>query len=132
MEDCLFCKIGSGTIPSYTVYEDDHVRAFLDIHPLAKGHTMVIPKVHGGTILDLPEEEIGALFLAVKAATARVKEVIQPDGFTIGINHEIGQAVPHLHVHIIPRWQDDGGGSMHSITGRHAEEPVEEIAGLFK
>src|SRR3989344_8381966 len=131
MENCLFCSIATGAIPSFTVYEDDHARAFLDIHPLSKGHTMVIPKMHGGTMLDLPEEEVAHLFRAVKKVTARVKEVIQPDGFTIGVNHEIGQAVPHMHVHIIPRWRDDGGGSMHSITGKKAEESVEEIAKLF-
>lgn len=131
MDDCLFCKIGSGAIPSHKVYEDDHTLAFLDINPLAKGHTMVIPKMHGGTILDLSEDEVAYLFRAVQKTTARVRDVIKPDGFTIGVNHEIGQAVPHMHVHIIPRWHGDGGTSIHGIVHAGSDMPVEEVAKLF-
>ncbi len=129
--DCLFCKIATGVIPSYKVYEDDRSRAFLDIHPLAKGHTLVIPKMHGGTILDLPEDEVAHFFRAVQKTTARVKEVIKPDGFTLGVNHEIGQAVPHLHVHIIPRWHGDSGINIHDVVRAGSDLPVEEVAKLF-
>ena len=131
MVDCLFCKIAVGEIPSYKVYEDEHALAFLDIHPLAKGHTLVIPKIHGGTILDLPEEEVTHLFRAVQQTTARVKEIIKSDGFTLGINHEIGQAVPHLHVHIIPRWHGDNGINIHDVVRAGSETPVEDVAKLF-
>ncbi|OGL88652.1 hypothetical protein A3H75_00640 [Candidatus Uhrbacteria bacterium RIFCSPLOWO2_02_FULL_51_9] len=129
--DCLFCNIASGAIPSYHVYEDDRALAFLDIHPLAKGHTLVIPKMHGGTILDLPEDEVAHLFRAVQKTTARVKEIIKPDGFTLGVNHEIGQDVPHLHVHIIPRWHGDSGVNIHDVVRAGSDVSVEEVAKLF-
>ena len=131
MDDCIFCKIGRGEAPSYKVYEDEHALAFLDIHPLSKGHTMVIPKMHGGTILDLPEEEVAHLFRAVQKTTARVRDVIKPEGFTLGVNHEIGQDVPHLHVHIIPRWNNDGGSNIHGIIHAGSDMPVEEVVKLF-
>ena len=67
--DCLFCKIGSGDIDSHTIYEDDNVRAFLDVHPLTLGHTVVIPKRHVDTIINLPDDLVGPVFVAVKRAT---------------------------------------------------------------
>ena len=120
MSDCLFCAIASKQIPAEVLYEDAHALAFLDIMPRAAGHTMVIPKVHAANILELPEEEIGPVFSAVKTMTERIAEVITPDGFTIGMNHGdvSGQTVKHLHVHILPRFQNDGGGSLHSVVNR--------------
>ncbi len=130
--DCLFCKIASGEVSSSKIYEDQTAVAFLDINPLSKGHTVVIPREHGGTILDYSKEVMESFFGSVQAVVARVKESINPDGFTIGINHEIGQAVPHLHVHVIPRWKEDGGGGMHSVHGKDADTMLEDVAALFK
>lgn len=128
--DCIFCKIGAKEIPSEMVYEDDHALAFLDIAPRAPGHAMVIPKVHAATFLDLPEAEIGPLFAAVKAVTQKIEQALKPDGFTVGINHgdAAGQTVKHLHVHVIPRWKDDGGGSIHSVVDNAPKEPVADLA----
>lgn len=127
MSDCLFCKIGKGEIPALTVYEDDHVLAFLDIHPVAPGHTMVIPKVHAENMLDLPESEVGPLFLGVKKVTGMLKIALQPDAFTIGMNHGrmSGQMVDHLHVHILPRFMNDGGKSIHSVVNNVPKESLE-------
>ncbi len=99
------------------VYEDDHAVGIVDIHPCAPHHTMIIPKRHAETILDVPDNEIGFLFSAVKAMAGVLKKEHAPDGFTIGINHgkASGQAVDHLHIHVIPRWLNDGAGSLHSI-----------------
>ncbi len=129
MVDCLFCKIGSKEIPAEVVYEDDATLAFLDINPLAPGHTMIIPKKHSENILDLPQELVGPVFASVKKMTLILNKVLMPDGFTIGINHGrvSGQAIDHLHIHIIPRFKGDGGTSLHSIVHNPPKETLEEI-----
>jgi len=134
MSDCIFCKIVAGEIPSYTVYEDEHTLAFLDAFPRSKGHTLVIPKKHGVTLFDYSDEEMADLMKSVHTATKRVFDVIRPDGCNIGWNHGAagGQAVDHLHVHIMPRWSDDEGTNMHAIVDRGEGVDVEEVAKLFK
>ena len=125
---CLFCKIGSGEIESYTIYEDDNVRAFLDVKPISLGHAVVIPKSHAGNILDLQDDMIGPTFSAVKHVTKMLQNALSPEGFTIGVNHGriSGQSVDHLHVHIIPRYKGDGGGSMHSVVSQPPKEDLQE------
>ena len=125
--DCLFCKIGSGEIKSFTIYEDDNVRAFLDIHPLTLGHTVVVPKKHYSNVIDLSEELIGPMFLGVKRAAELLSAGLGVEGFTIGINHgTIGhQEIDHLHVHVIPRRAGDGGGNVHSIVHESQSEDLE-------
>ena len=112
------------------IYEDEAALAFLDINPCAPGHAMVIPKVHAGNIIDLREELVGPLFLAVKKLTEKLQKVLSPQGFTIGINQGsiAGQAIDHLHIHVIPRYEGDGGGSLHSVVHFAGKEPVGEIA----
>jgi histidine triad (HIT) family protein len=118
MQDCLFCKIAAKEIPAKVMYEDEHAIAFLDIHPRAEGHTVVIPKVHAATLIDLPAEEIAPLFTAVKQVDALLVKQFTPDGMTIGVNQgrASGQEVDHLHVHLIPRWHNDHGGSIQSVV----------------
>ena len=127
--DCLFCKIVNGGIPSEKIYEDEASFAFLDIHPMAPGHTILVPKTHAENILDLPEMVVGPLFLAVKKVTGAVSSALQPHGFTIGINHGkvSGQAIDHLHIHVVPRFQGDGGGSIHSVVKNQSSESVTAI-----
>ncbi len=133
MENCIFCKIIRGEIPNYTVYQDDHCLAFLDIHPVTKGHVVVIPKVHAETLLDLNDESIKEFFVGVKRTQERIQTILSPDGFNVGWNHGDagGQAVKHLHVHILPRWNGDGGGSLHSIVKKESDVSVEDLAKLF-
>ena len=133
-ENCIFCKIIRGEIPNFTVYQVDHCLAFLDIHPVTKGHVVVIPKVHGETLFDLDTESVKAFFVGVKQAQQRVQTILSPDGFNIGWNHGDagGQAIKHLHVHILPRWSGDAGGSMHSIVHSESDVPVAELAKLFE
>lgn len=130
MSDCLFCKIAEQSVPAEVVYEDASAVAFLDIMPRAPGHTMVVPRSHAGTILDMRPEDIGPLFTAVQRVVRQIQEALSPDGFTIGINHGrvSGQAIDHVHVHIVPRFQNDGGGSLHSIVHNPPQESVAEIA----
>ncbi len=129
MTDCFFCKIINKEAPAEIVYEDADAVAFLDIHPKAPGHTMVLPKVHAETILDLPEEKVGRVFKAVKNVTELLNKTLKPDGFTIGINHgeASGRIIEHLHIHIMPRWLNDGGGSVHSVVDNPLNESLKEI-----
>lgn len=127
--DCLFCRIIKKEISAEIVYEDDRSLAILDITPRAPGHTMVIPKVHSQTISDLSENELGLLFETVKKVIKLIQRGLKPEGFTIGINHGriSGQVIDHLHIHIIPRFKDDGGGSIHSVVYNPPKESLREI-----
>ena len=127
--DCLFCAIADKKIPASIVYEDDAAIGFLDIHPRAMGHTMVIPKHHFETILDAKDGELSGVFIAVKKVTELLKKKLNPDGFTIGINQGTvaGQVIPHLHIHIMPRWASDGGGSVHSAVNNPGNKTVDEV-----
>jgi histidine triad (HIT) family protein len=127
--DCLFCKIATKQIPAAVIFEDDHVLAFLDVHPRCVGHTLVIPKHHAPRIAELPNEEVGPLFLGVKQVAGLLTEKLQYDGATIGMNQgrASGQEVDHLHVHVMPRWHNDGGSSIQSVVNNPPKESVEEI-----
>ncbi len=134
MTDCLFCRIGSKEIGAETIYEDGENISFLDIHPRAPGHAMVIPKAHRETILDMAEEELKTLFSAVKKTVELLSRALKPDGFTIGINHgkASGQEVSHLHVHIIPRYLNDKGSSIHSVVDNKSGGTVQETAARIR
>lgn len=129
MADCVFCKIANKEFSAEVVYEDSAVTAVLDIHPIAPGHTMILPKIHAENILDLPDSQVAPVFLAVKRVTELLNNAYHPDGFTIGINHGkwAGQAVDHLHVHVIPRWKTDGGKSIHSVVSNPPTESLTDI-----
>ncbi|MEI6479827.1 MAG: HIT family protein [bacterium] len=129
MTDCIFCKIANKEIPSEIVYEDAYTTAMLDINPISPGHTMILPKVHAENIIDIGDGEIEPLFNAVKRVTSLLNEALHPDGFTIGINHGkwAGQAIDHIHVHVIPRWKDDGGTSIHGVVSNPPKESLTEI-----
>ncbi len=108
--DCLFCKIVSGDIPCTKIYENDKVLSFMDINPINDGHVLVIPKNHGATIHDLPQSDYLAVMSATQEIAKSVKKALNPDGMNIfQLNGEAAnQVVPHLHVHILPRWSGDG------------------------
>lgn len=127
---CLFCAIARKEIPAEVVYEDDHTTAFLDIHPRASGHTLVIPNTHAATLTGLPEGEVAPLFEAVRRVMEKISGALRPDGFTIGVNHGrvSGQEVDHLHVHILPRFVGDGGGSVQGIVNNPSKQSLGEIA----
>ena len=132
--DCLFCKIANKQIPAEIVYEDSDTLAFLDIHPRAPGHTMIIPKIHAENILDLPDNLVGKVFLTVKKIAGMLTKAFKPEGFTIGINHGrvSGQVVDHLHIHVMPRFSNDQGASIHSVVNNPPAESLKEIAEKIK
>jgi histidine triad (HIT) family protein len=132
MENCLFCKIIKGEIPCYKVYEDKEALAFLDIKPHAKGHAVVVPKSHAVRIFDLNDKQRDSLFKGVETVMKKMEEKLHPDGFNVGWNQNMaaGQVIPHMHVHILPRYVNDGGGSMHSIVNKGVA--AEEVWKLWK
>ena len=104
--NCVFCAIAAGEIPSFKVYEDDLVLAYLDINPFAKGHTLVIPKAHTTGLLDTDEATLAMLIARVKKVAAHLKTALPCDGFNVLQNNgeAAGQTVPHIHFHIVPRY----------------------------
>ncbi|BAB04908.1 HIT family protein [Halalkalibacterium halodurans] len=113
--NCIFCKIIAGEIPSATVYEDDHVYAFLDISQVTKGHTLVIPKVHKRNVFELSEEIASSLFAAVPKISRAINDAFQPIGMNIVNNNgeAAGQTVFHYHLHLLPRYgEGDGYGAV--------------------
>lgn len=119
MTECIFCKIVANEIPSYAVYEDGETEAFLDIFGATDGHTMVILKKHGETILDYSADEMKLLWQSVQKVAQSIEKAYNTKILSIGINHGEPQGVKHLHIHIMPRFEGDGGGIMQSLPGRN-------------
>lgn len=110
MEDCIFCKIINGEMGCEKIYEDDKFIAFLDIHPVTPGHTLVVPKNHSYNILDTGEDVLCELGKVLKKISQAVCRGMGTDSFNLNQNNGqlSGQVVPHLHWHIVPRYPDDG------------------------
>ena len=109
-EDCIFCKIANGSIPSKTIYEDEKFRVILDLGPATKGHALILPKEHYADIYEIPEETIGDAMKLAKKMAGLMTDKLGCDGFNIVQNNgeAAGQTVKHFHIHLIPRYKDDG------------------------
>jgi histidine triad (HIT) family protein len=105
---CVFCDIIAGRVPTYPVFEDERVLAFLDHRPLLPGHVLVVPKMHYPAFEDLPQDEVGPLFVVVQRLARAVETSMSAEGSFVAINIRISQSVPHLHVHAVPRRKGDG------------------------
>ncbi|HEU0085694.1 MAG TPA: HIT family protein [Candidatus Paceibacterota bacterium] len=129
MEDCIFCKIVKGEIPSYKLYENDKVLALLDAKPVNIGHSLVIPKEHYPNIFETPEEIMCELMRVAKHLSLAIKESMQADGINVTMNNHpaAGQVIFHSHVHVIPRKSDDGFGTWKGRRDYHEGEK-EEVA----
>ncbi len=129
MENCVFCKIVSGEINSYVVKESENFLAFLDIHPHAPGHTLVVPKKHFQNLKEF-DENLGNEFIKIiKETMLLISKALNTTDFTLGINEGplSGQTILHLHFHILPRFKNDQGGSIHSVVYNRSQESLEEI-----
>ena len=128
MQDCIFCKIVQGEIPSYKVYENDKVLAFLDIRPVNYGHTLVIPKTHHKNLIDTPDDLLCEIITVVKKLAPAVKGAVGLKAHNLVVNsgEEAGQVVFHTHFHIIPRFEGDGYGKFR--IGPYKEGEAEEVA----
>lgn len=107
-ENCTFCNIIRGRIPSHKVFEDDISLAFLDHRPLFAGHCLFIVKDHLETLVDLPDALVGPLFLNVQLLSRAVMQGMNAEGIFVAVNNRVSQSVPHFHVHIVPRRKGDG------------------------
>jgi len=107
-DSCLFCEIAGGRIAAARVYEDEDFVAFLDHRPLFAGHTLVVPRVHYGTLMDLPPVGTGPLFELVRRMCTAVEKAAAAEGTFVAVNNRVSQSVPHLHVHVVPRRPKDG------------------------
>ncbi|WP_373501652.1 HIT family protein [Desulfococcus sp.] len=105
MKDCIFCKIIRGEIPSTRIYEDERVFAFMDIHPISKGHALVIPKVHAENIWEMASEDLAAVHAASKAIAHALRSALDTEGIAVlQLNGAaVGQVVMHYHLHLVPR-----------------------------
>ena len=108
--DCIFCKIVAGEIPAMKVLDEELVLAFMDINPSSPGHMLVVPKKHAENIFEIPEGDLAGVTAAVKRCATAVKDALKAEGVTVlQLNGRASdQIVPHLHIHIIPRWENDG------------------------
>jgi histidine triad (HIT) family protein len=133
MDSCIFCKIVEGEIPSYKVYEDDSVLAFLDIAPVNIGHTLVIPKEHFENILETPEDLIADMMKVAKKVSHGI-DALGSDGININMNNRAaaGQVIFHSHIHVIPRYADDGFQMWHGRRGYNPGEAVETAEKIKK
>ena len=113
--DCIFCKISSGEIPTKIITETENSIAFLDAFPLAKGHTLVIPKNHHEKIQDMSSEENSDLFSTVHKIISKVDKLTGSTLVAIHNGKEAGQEIPHVHVHLVPRSANDTGGPIHCL-----------------
>lgn len=123
--NCIFCKIANGEIPSRTLYEDEDFRVILDLGPATKGHALILPKEHAANLFELPEETAGKAMILAKKMATQMKEKLQCDGFNlIQNNGEVaGQSVFHFHMHLIPRYENDGN----PIQMKSGESTPEEL-----
>lgn len=129
MIDCLFCKIITGEIPSTKVYEDDAVLAFLDIHPVNIGHTLIIPKAHHTNLYETPDTTLAHMMSVVKKLSIAVKNALSTDGINIEMNNDsiAGQIIFHAHIHIVPRFKGDGFTHWNGARG-YRESEMTEVA----
>ncbi len=139
MEECIFCKIIKGEIPSFKVYEDDKVFAFLDINPISPGHTLIIPKNHAVNLWDIPQEDLMAIQKAAKKIAAAIKEVLGVDGIvSMQLSGKaVHQVVMHYHLHLVPRKEDEPAlpiANWDLVPGNMEEikERTEKIAAAIK
>ncbi|MFB1065601.1 HIT family protein [Natrinema sp. H-ect4] len=125
----IFSQIVEGEIPARIVYEDETTIAFLDANPLAPGHTLVIPKDEYERLNDVPEDIATDLYATIHRMVPAVEEAVDADATTVAFNNgeESGQEVPHVHCHIVPRFEGDGGGPIHAMFGGPADLEDDEL-----
>ena len=124
-ESCIFCRIANGEIPSRTLYEDDMFRVIMDLGPVTRGHSLILPKDHYENVYSLPDETAAAAARLARRMAARMKEKLGADGFNILQNNEPagGQTVMHYHIHLIPRYAGDGL----DLMGKPGEMSADEM-----
>lgn len=126
--DCLFCNIIKGAEPASKIYEDEHTYAFLDINPTNPGHALVVPKEHAVNIYDISDDALCSVMKTAKKLAPVIKKAVGADGVNIMMNNEraAGQIIDHAHVHIVPRFNDDGFRHWKGVSYKEGE--IEQMA----
>ncbi|MDE1766147.1 MAG: HIT family protein [Thaumarchaeota archaeon] len=130
--DCIFCGIISGKIPSRKVYETARSLAFLDAFPLARGHTLVIPKSHYSKIQEMTQQDNADLFETVRIMAEKIERLTPSSLVAVHNGKESGQEVPHVHVHIIPRERGDGAGPVHNVFTKRTKLSETDFAEILE
>ncbi|MGI0046232.1 MAG: HIT family protein [Nitrosotalea sp.] len=133
--DCIFCNIISGKIPSRKIYETSKSLAFLDAFPLIKGHALVIPKAHYTKIQEMTQSDNADLFETVRILAQKIERLAPSSLVAVHNGKESGQEIPHVHVHVIPRRQEDGIGPVHAMFTKRpnlSESEFADIAEILK
>jgi histidine triad (HIT) family protein len=129
LTDCAFCRIARGEADAaLVVLEDDHTIGFLDHRPLFPGHTLLAPRAHVETLLDLPDDVLPELFSNARLLARAMEEGLDAEGSFVAINNRVSQSVPHLHVHVVPRRRKDGLRGF--FWPRHPYESDEQAAAM--
>ena len=132
-EDCIFCKLANGEIPTNAIYEDDDFKVILDMGPATKGHALILPKEHYANLFELPEETASKVMVLAKRQATKMKERLNCQGFNLVQNNGecAGQTVMHFHYHLIPRYANDNQNILWKPTSPSAEE-LKEICECLK
>lgn len=133
-DDCIFCKIANGEIPTNSIYEDEKFNVILDMSPATKGHALILPKEHFANLYELPEEWAADVMILAKKMATKMTERLGCDGFNLVQNNNAcaGQTVFHFHYHLIPRYENDGQQILWNPTSPSADELKEIHAILTK
>src|ERR1044071_2112498 len=127
-DNCLFCRIVSGEVPATLVYVDENAAAFLDHRPLFHGHTLLVPREHFETLVELPQKLVGPFFEAAQFLSRAGEHAMDAEGTFVAMNNRVSQSVPHLHIHIVPRRKKDGlKGFFWPRTKYKGDEEMEEV-----
>ena len=131
-DNCIFCKIIAGEIPSYTLYEDERFKVILDVGPATRGHALILPKDHYANLYELPEETAAEVIKLAKKMMAQMTDKLKCDGFNIVQNNgeAAGQTVNHFHMHLIPRYKNDGE-ILKYIAREPGAEELEQIKNII-
>lgn len=123
-DDCIFCKIANGEIPSRTLYEDDEFKVIMDLAPATKGHSLIIPKNHFANLYEMPDETLQKAIVLAKKMATMMTDKLSCDGFNILQNNgeSAGQTIFHFHIHLIPRYSSDVQNLLFKVTHPDAEE----------
>ena len=130
--NCIFCKIAAGEIPSATLYEDDDFRVILDIEPASKGHALIIPKEHYANLYELDDELAAKEMVLAKKMITKLTDILECDGYNVLQNNgpAAGQTVFHFHMHLVPRYKNDNvkiGWKLGKLTDNVKEEILNKI-----
>ncbi len=127
-DDCIFCKIANGQIPSKTLYEDERFRVILDLGPATKGHALILPKDHADNLYELPDDIARAVMPLARKMANIMRERLRCDGLNLVQNNgEVaGQTVEHFHLHVIPRYVNDGQ-QINWVPGEPSQEELEAV-----